>query len=155
MLKHSEPAEQGVFTIPRSEEGERMVTRAQRENCGYRRRAQRGEGAFSRRTQPLPTSSPTERESGTALIQHCITVSNSSLPHYNRMIHPHPFPLPWDSTEPSPWGRAHFLILRTQTWGLVIWFALGSKTLADVIQAKALNIHAWSGLVTWHLCPLP
>ena len=121
------------------------------ENCGYRR-VQTGVVAFSRRTQTGATRRKGVRDGSNPMRYPALLFpSLHCLPITEWYIHTL-CPLPWDSTEPTPWGRAHFFI--PQTWGLVIWLASG-RTWADVIQAKALNTHICSGLVTWHSRPLP
>lgn len=66
-------------------------------------------------------------------------------------MHPHRLPYVTGShRQICPLGKSCFLILLIL--GLFIWLAISSRTLAE---QKALNTHACSSLVTWHLCLLP
>lgn len=152
MLKHPGVAEQWVFTIPRPEEARGKNGYQNIENCGYRKRVQTGVVAFSRRTQTWAPSRKRARDSSNPMWYPALLFSPlHCLPIVEWYIHTL-CPLPWDSTEPTPLGRAHFFI--PQTWDLVIGLASGG-TLADVTQAEALNVRLWPGLATWHACPLP
>lgn len=104
-------------------EWERMVIRAQRENCTTGQNLSNRRSSFQQRNETTVNRQPNRkaaRESYNPM---------SSGPPCNRIIHPHPRPLPW--CLPSPSDRARFLILMKLS--LVTCLAESSRTLIGVI----------------------
>lgn len=87
-------------------QGERTVTRAQRDNCGYRRRLPNRSSSLQQKNTTTTNQQSNRkgvRESCNPTWYTLHIVSNSSPPPYNRMIQPHTLcPLPRNSTQLSP-----------------------------------------------------